>query len=257
MEDVARYTVSDLARLSGVTTRTLHHYDSIGLLVPSGRSTAGYRHYSAGDAERLGHILVYRACGLGLAEIADVLGSEGEDRVDHLRRQLDLLDGRMALLEGQRELLRRNMEARQMGINLDPEEILEVFGEADPTKHAQEAHDRWGDTDAYRESRRRTSAYGKDDWIRMRGEQEAVEAELAACLAADESPDGQRAKTAAEQHRRHIDTWFYPCSYEMHVGLADMYLADPRFSAYYDDRHPGLAQYVHGAILANAVDHTA
>ncbi len=99
--------------------------------------------------------------------------------------------------------------------------------------------------------------YGKDDWTRMRGEQEAIEAEFAACLATGEQPDGQRAKAAAEQHRRHIDTWFYPCSHEMQVGLAEMYVADPRFAAHYDDRRPGLATYVHDAILANALDHIA
>ena len=246
------YTVSDLARISGVTVRTLHHYDAIGLLEPSGRTQAGYRLYSSADATRLGRILVYRACGLPLADIATAL--DEDDPVGHLRRQLALLDARRDDLDRQRETLRRALEARIMGISLDPEEMLEVFGEHDPTQHAAEAEERWGDTDAYRESHRRTSSYTKEDWQRLGAESEEIEAELAACLLDGEPSDGARAMAAAERHRLHIDRWFYPCSYEMQAGLADMYVADPRFAAHYNDRAPGLAAYVHDAILANAVD---
>ena len=255
VDTTTRYTVSDLARMSGVTARTLHHYDSIGLLVPSGRTDAGYRHYSTADADRLGQILAYRACGLGLAEIASILQEDGLGRADHLRRQLELLDDRIARMDTQRATLRRAWEAQQMGINLDPEEILEVFGDTDPAQYAQEVQERWGDTEPYLESHRRTSAYGKDDWTRMRAEADAIEGELAACLASGAPSDGDRAAAAAERHRLHIDTWFYPCSHEMQVALAEMYVADPRFTAHYDDRRPGLAAYVHDAILANALGH--
>ncbi len=144
-----------------------------------------------------------------------------------------------------------------MGINLDPEEILEVWGSSDPWEHAEEARQRWGDTEPYLESHRRTSGYGKGDWARMRTEFDAVEAEFAACLDSGETPDGPRAIAAAERHREHIDVWFYPCSHEMQVGLAEMYVTDPRFAAHYDDRRPGLAAYVHDAILANARDRIA
>jgi DNA-binding transcriptional MerR regulator len=251
------YSVGDLARLSGVTVRTLHHYDRIGLLVPTGRSAAGYREYSADDAERLGQVLAYRDCGLELAEIATLLAAEGDGRTDHLRRLLELLDQRMARLAEQRRVLAASVEASEMGISLNPEEMLEVFGEHDPTQHAQEARERWGETDAYQESHRRTSSYTKQDWQRMGEQSAAIEAELAACLVAGEPADGPRAKAAAEAHRRHIDEWFYPCSHEMQVVLADMYVQDPRFRAHYDDVEPGLADYVRDAVVANALDHIA
>lgn len=249
------YSVSDLARLSGVTVRTLHHYDAIGLLAPSGRTAAGYRLYSTADAHRLGRILAYRACGLALADIASVI--DDDEPIGHLRRQLALLDARQVELDTQRATLRRALEARQMGITLDPDEMLEVFGEHDPTPYAQEAEERWGDTDAYRESHGRTSSYAKEDWQRLGAESQAIEAELAGCLVAGEPSDGERAKAAAERHRAHIDTWFYPCSHEMQVGLAEMYVQDPRFRAHYDDIAPGLADYVRDAILANALDNIA
>jgi hypothetical protein len=138
---------------------------------------------------------------------------------------------------------------------MDPEEIVEVFGEFDPREYEDEVAQRWGETEAFTESRRRTSAYTKDDWAAIRADQEANEAAFADCLARGVAADSVQAAEIAEAHRVHIDRWFYPCTYEMQAGLADMYVADARFAAHYDDRAPGLAQYVCDAILANAVRH--
>ena len=118
--------------------------------------------------------------------------------------------------------------------------------------HADEARERWGDTDAYRESARRAKAYKPADWAKIKSEGEAVEAAMAALLRAGEPADGTKAMELAEQARLHIDRWFYPCSHKMHVGLAEMYTADPRFMAHYEDREPGLAAFVAAAIRANA-----
>jgi DNA-binding transcriptional MerR regulator len=249
----AQFTVSELAAKAGVTVRTLHHYDERGIVSPSSRSEAGYRLYSPADAERLAHVLAYRACGIGLEEIRDLLDSTGDELVDHLARQKALLDERLEVMERQREALRNAWEAARMGINLGPEERLEVFGAHDPGQYADEARERWGETDAYRESHRRTSEYTKADWQRLGEESERIEQEYADCLMSGEPSDGPRARAAAERHRSHIDQWFYPCSHEMQVGLAEMYVADPRFTAHYDARVPGLAQYVHDAIYANAL----
>lgn len=257
MRDDDLLTVSELAAMSGVTVRTLHHYDEIGLLVPSHRSPAGYRQYSRSDAERLARIAAYRACGMSLPDIGAVLASTGTPLVDHLNRQLALLDERAAILARQRDILRKALEAHAMGINLEPEEILEVFGDHDPRAYAEEAQERWGETDAYRESHRRTSAYTKADWQRMGEQSESIEAEFAACLAAGLPPDSERAKSAAEAHRQHIDAWFYPCTYDMQTALADMYVQDPRFAEHYDARASGLATYVRDAIWANAVGRIA
>ena len=247
------YSVGELAQEAGVSVRTLHHYDAIGLLVPSRRSDAGYREYGPDDVVRLAHIVAYRACGMALPDIGGVLDADGADRGEHLRRQLELLDQRMTDLADKRAVLRRALEAHEMGINLDPAEILEVFGDHDPTQHAQEARERWGETEAYAESTRRAATYTKEDWLAAQDEAEAVLVELAGCLAAGEPTDGDRAAAAAEAHRAQISRWYYDCGYDMQVALAEMYLSDPRFTAYYDDRAPGLAQYVHDAIVANAV----
>jgi MerR family transcriptional regulator, thiopeptide resistance regulator len=246
------YPVGEVARLSGVTVRTLHHYDEIGLLSPSGRTPAGYRQYDYADLERLQRILGYRELGLALDKIATILDDPGIDALEHLRTQHAALAERADRLQRQLAAIEKTMEAHQMGIRLNPEEMFEVFGDHDPTQYAEEADQRWGDTDAYRESHRRTSSYTKDDWLQLKAEAGQAEDRLLAAMQAGLPPTSPEAMDAAEAHRAQIDRWFYACGYDMHRGLADMYLADPRFAAHYDDRAAGLARYVHDAIHANA-----
>lgn len=119
--------------------------------------------------------------------------------------------------------------------------------------YANEARERWGATEAYKESQRRVNSYTEADWARMQEEQQANLDAFVAALQAGEPSGGEIAKACAEEHRRVIDAWFYPLSYEMQVNLAEMYLADGRFTEFYERQAPGLAQYVHDAILANAL----
>ncbi|WP_433057347.1 TipAS antibiotic-recognition domain-containing protein [Dactylosporangium sp. CS-033363] len=139
-----------------------------------------------------------------------------------------------------------------MTMNLTPDEKRELFGEFDPDQHAEEAEQRWGSTDAYQESARRTARYTKSDWERIKREA-AENTEAFAAAFEDGTPAADaRAMDLAEAHRQHISRWFYDCSPEIHQGLGDMYVADPRFTANYDTDHPGLAAYIRDAIRANA-----
>ncbi len=248
-------TVGAVARLAGITVRTLHHYDEIGLLHPSGRSDAGYRRYADGDLDRLQRILFFRELGFGLDQIKDAMTDGGADASAHLRRQHAMLRDRIERLQRMASAVEKAMEARTMGIKLTPEERFEVFGDFDPDKHAAEVEERWGDTDAYRESARRTKGYTKADWQRIKDEGQAAVDKLVAAMQSGKPATSEEAMAGAEAHRLQIDRNFYPCSYEMHVGLAEMYLADPRFTATYEKVAPGLAQYLHDAIKANAASH--
>ncbi len=255
MDEPHTLRVGTVARMAGVTVRTLHHYDEIGLLRPSGRSEAGYRRYTDADLERLQRILFYRELELGLDQVREALADPEADALVHLRRQHALLAERIERLHRLSDAVTLAMEAYQMGIPLTPEERLEVFGTFRPEDHEAEAQERWGDTDAYRESARRTRGYTKEDWLRIKAEGEAATRSVADALAAGLPPDSAAAMDGAEAHRRQIDGAFYPCSYEMHCGLAEMYLADARFTANYEAIAPGLAQFMHDAILANAARH--
>jgi DNA-binding transcriptional MerR regulator len=247
------YSVGAVARLAGVSVRLLHHYDRIGLLTPSERSAAGYRIYSLADLRRLQQILFYRALGFTLDDIARVLADPGQDAVAHLRRQHRLLRAQISRRQDMLAAIEKELEAGKMGIALTPEEQFEIFGTDKVSgEWAQEAQRRWGDTEAWAQSQRRAAAYTKQDWIDIQAEAAAINQEFLASMAAGSAADGPRATDIAERHRQHISRWFYDCSPEMHRGLAEMYLADERFGRNYDDLAPGLARYVHDAMLANA-----
>jgi MerR family transcriptional regulator, thiopeptide resistance regulator len=246
-------TVGQVAERFGVTVRTLHHYDEIGLVSPH-RTAAGYRVYTDDDLERLRHVVVYRRLGFPLDDVAPLL-AEHADVEAHLRRQRAAVVSRLDEMRDLVAAIDRALEKRITGMALTPHEQKELFGDGFSEELAREAEERWGDTDAWRQSRDRTGRYGKDDWRRIAAEGEEVTARFAALKRAGTAPDSAEATDAAEAHRAHIDRWFYDLGYPMHRGLADMYLADPRFTKTYDDREPGLAQYVHDAIHANADRH--
>ncbi|AWZ07477.1 MULTISPECIES: MerR family transcriptional regulator [unclassified Streptomyces] len=247
------YSVGQVAGFAGVTVRTLHHYDEIGLLSPSGRSGAGHRRYDDADLDRLQRVLFYRELGFPLDEVMVLLDDPESDPREHLRRQHALLTDRIARLQQMAEAVEHAMEAKKMGINLTPEEKFEVFGDKDPEQYAEEAERRWGGTEGYAESQRRAAGYTKDDWKRMQDQVADWGARYEALMEAGESAEGERAMDLAEEHRLHICTWFYDCTYEVHTGLGEMYVADERFKEFYDSMRPGLAEHLRDAIMANAV----
>jgi MerR family transcriptional regulator, thiopeptide resistance regulator len=244
--------VGEVAALAGVTVRTLHHYDRIGLLSPSGRTTAGYRQYSPADLDRLHQVLLYRELGFPLDEVTTLLDDPDADPEAHLRRQHRLLRDRLERTSAMVAAVEKEMEARSMGISLTPEERFEVFGEHDPAQYEAEVSQRWGETDAYAQSKRKTAAYSKDDWVRIKADGADIERRFAEALRSGAAPDSAEAMDVAEEHRQQITRNFYDCPPEMHAGLGRMYVEDERFTAHYEEIAPGLAQYVSTAVQANA-----
>ncbi|KDN77773.1 MerR family transcriptional regulator [Streptomyces olindensis] len=251
------YSVGQVAGFAGVTVRTLHHYDAIGLLAPSERSHAGHRRYGDADLDRLQQILFYRELGFPLDEVAVLLDDPEADPRAHLRRQHDLLTARIERLTKMAAAVEHAMEAREMGINLTPEEKFEVFGDKDPEQYADEAEARWGGTEQYAESQRRVARYTKEDWQRIQDQTADWGERYGALMAAGEPPTGEAAMALAEEHRQHICTWYYECSHEQHRRLGEMYVADERFKAFYESMRPGLAEHLRDAITANAARHTS
>lgn len=244
-----RHTVGEVARLTGVTVRTLHHYDEIGLLIPSERSDAGYRLHGGDDLERLQEILTWRALGFALPEIAAMLDEPGHDREQALLRQRALVETERVRLEAIARALDATLAAHRNGTKV---EVTTMFDGFDPADYEDEVRERWGESDAYRESARRTAGYGPAEWAQIRVEAEAIVTELARLHAGEQPADGGDARAAAERHRQHLTRWFYDVSPQMHRNLAEMYVSDPRFAAHYDTVTPGLAGFVRDAINANA-----
>ena len=141
--------------MTGVTVRTLHHYDEIGLLAPSGRSEAGYRLYAYEDLARLQEILVWRALGFSLGEIQALLDDPAYDRIGALRRQRELVERDAERLGALRQALDHAIDAEEKGATMPEQAMFEGF---DPAEYEDEVRERWGDTDAYRESTRRAAS---------------------------------------------------------------------------------------------------
>jgi DNA-binding transcriptional MerR regulator len=249
-------TVGEVARLAHVSVRTLHHYDQVGLVRPSGRSRGGYRLYAPGDLDRLQEVLVWRRLGFSLDQIRD-LGSTGpEGRRRALLEQRELLQGERERLERLLELVDGSLVEQDGGGIMAPEERFAGLGDPEIEAHQEqydaEVRERWGETDAYRESSRRTRGYGPAEWAEIKAQGAAVLDRFAELFRAGVPADDPRAMDAAEAARLQIDRWFYPCSREMHAGLGEMYVADERFAAFYDGVVAGLAPWVRDAIAANA-----
>ena len=246
------YSVGEAARLAKVSVRTLHHYDEIGLLTPSHRDANGYRRYDDRDVERLQHIRYYQALGFALDEIAAFLDDPDVDELTHLQRQHRLISERRDQLGQMLAALEYAMEAHHMSISLTPDERFEVFGDHDPGEYGAEVEEQWGNTEAFKEARRRVRRCSKDDWLRMKAEGEGAVRALVAARQAGLSPTCGEAMDAAEAHRQHISRWFYACGLEVHRGLGELYVEDARFRRTYEAIEPDLAEYLRDTILANA-----
>lgn len=155
----------------------------------------------------------------------------------------------------------RTLESMERGTTMTTEDMFEGFQdltEAPPevrshhATHAKEANERWGQTDAYKQSMRRAKGYSGKDWEELKKSSAANDARMVSLMLAGAEPEGEEAMDCAESMRLHIDRWFYSCSPQFHAGLADMYEADPRFAEYYEKQAEGLTAFVARAIRANA-----
>jgi MerR family transcriptional regulator, thiopeptide resistance regulator len=248
---VDELTVGDVADRFGITVRTLHHYDQIGLLTPSRRAASGYRLYTSADLTRLSQIIVYRRLKMSLDEISSLL-TDG-DEVSHLVRQRERVMSRLDEMKNLVEAIDKALEKAMTNTPITDDDMRELFGDGFDDYQA-EAEQKWGDTAEWKESQRRKQAYGRDDWVRIKAEGEAVEKALSDAFRAGLPADSEEAMNAAEQHRLHVNRWFYDCPPAFHRNLGDMYVSDPRYVATYDETFglPGLAAYCREAIHANA-----
>lgn len=244
-------TVGAVAELTNVTIRTLHHYDDIGLVRPTHRTDAGYRLYDDRDLERLQTVLFYRELGFSLDDIAALMRDPAFDRGDALREQRKLLEAEAHRYQRMIEAIDAAIDAHERGIPMENETMFEVFGEQQRA-YQREAEERWGDTDAWAQSRRRTADYTEQDWLEVKAEQEALTLHLVEVFRSGADPDTPEAMDAVDAHRQQISRRFYDCSHEMQVHLGDMYVADPRFTATYEGLAEGLTVWVRDAIRANA-----
>jgi len=241
-------TVGQIADLAGVTIRTLHHYDKIGLIQPSHRTQSGYRMYDGAAINRLQEVMFFRELDFSLEDIRAILDQPTYERTDALHRQRDLLEAKAGLILNLIDAVERSIAAEQEGAPMTNEEKLEVFGDFDPSEHEAEVEQRWGATVEYAQSIKRTKDYGKADWEIINAENAEIYAQFVGLMPAGaKTPE---ARDVVERHRQHISRWYYDCSPQIHAGLGQMYIADERFTENIDKTAEGLAAFMAEAFAA-------
>ena len=248
------WTVGEAARLSKVSVRTLHHYDEVGLLVPSARSDAGYRLYDGGDLERLHQILLFRELGFSLDDIRQIMLDSSFDRLEALRAQRGLLAEKAWRTQTMLEAIDAAIASTERGETMSDQERSEMFGELfdgfDPAEYEAEVQERWGNTDAYKQSAERTKRYGKAEWAQIKAETDASTVAFVALMEAGIPADSPEAMALAEEKRVHISKWFYDCPVEFYANMACIWVTDPRFTKNIDKAKAGLAAYQYAAVQA-------
>lgn len=246
--------VGETAARLGLTVRTLHHWDEIGLAHPAGRSSALYRLYTDDDLERLRRIVVYRELGLDLDAIRAVLDEPGGDVAAQLRVQRAQLAQRITQLQQLDEDLARMIAAQERGILLSEEEQRDTFGPGWDKSWPAEARAAYGASPQWQQYAERSASRSADDWAAVTQAVSAFDDELGAALDQGVVPGDAAAEALVDRHRE-VFSQYFPVTRQMQVHLGRMYADDPRFAAHYDAIRPGLAAWLRDAIEASARAH--
>ena len=234
--------IKDFAEFTGVSVRTLHYYDEIGLLTPAfvDRST-GYRFYDEQSLLRMQEILFYRELDFSLKSIGEILSAPNYDKTEALKEQKHLLTLK-------KERLERLISAIDGAVR--GENIMTAFDNSEFETYKVEAQEKWGKTDAYKEHAEKTGNYSKQKWNDLAEGMDHIMAEFAVCMKNGETPDSAGAQTLVKTLQNHITENYYLCTNEILAGLGQMYVADERFKNNIDKHADGTAVFVFEAIRA-------
>lgn len=239
-------TVHEIAELCGVSVRTLHYYDEIGLLHPSRVTDAGYRLYDDAAVSRLQQILFFRELDFPLKSIAGILDSPAFDRREAFVNHKRLLELKRERLNRLIRLVEENLKGE---INMSTREFDMGEIEATREQYADEVKSRWGNTSAYAESTAKAKGYGPEDWDRIQRESDVIWDQFARLLREGVSTSGEDTRAAVRAWQQHLTTYYYQCTREILAGLGEMYIADERFTRNLDSRYgKGVAAYASEAI---------
>ncbi len=247
------YTVKALAELAGVTPRTLRWYDQKGLLRPRRTTEAGYRLYGPEEVDRLQNILFYKELGLGLEAVRELLDTPGFDRLAALQSHLTELEARRERLDALILTVEKTIDEAKGGRPMTDKEKFEAFKrravEANEEQYGEEIREKYG-PEAVEASNSRILSMTEEE----HGQWRALEAEILSALAAAvrdrEDPAGPEGRRIAELHRRWLSCTWTAYTPQAHRGVAELYTADERFTAYYDKEVPGCAAFLRDAVRA-------
>lgn len=238
-----KLTVNQVAKLTGVSVRTLHYYDEIMLLTPSGVTESGYRLYDEGRMEKLQQILFFRELDLELKDIKQILDNPDFDKTNTLKKHKELLKLKRSRLDNLISLVERILKGEN-DMSFKEFDMTEI--EKAQKQYKEEVESRWGKTEAYKESQIKASKYSKDDWANINRDSENIYKSFIQNMNKDVSdPDVQK---LVGEWQNHITKYFYDCTDEILSGLGQMYIADERFTKNIDKYGDGLAEFISKAI---------
>lgn len=232
--------IKEFAEFTGVSVRTLHYYDEIGLLTPANVDKwTGYRYYDESSLLRMQEILFYRELDFSLKSIMEILSAPDYDKNKALQDQKSLLI-----------LKKERLERLILAVDdaLKGENIMSAFDNREFEKHKAEARQRWGKTDAYKEHQEKTKDYSAGKWNNLAEEMDGIFANFAICKQKGSAPDSAEAQDLVKRLQEHITANYYQCTMQILAGLGQMYTADERFMQNIDKHAPGTALYVSKAI---------
>jgi DNA-binding transcriptional MerR regulator len=238
------FTIKQLSSLAGITPRTLHYYDEIGLLKPSVVGDNGYRYYGEDSVLRLQQIMLYREMNVSLERIKNLMGRREFDIVDALENHRGELEKRIMQLERLIQTVNDTIRHIKGERKMSPKQLFEVLSEEQQAAYEKEAMEMY-DPEIVKASNRKWKSYTTADKQRIGDEGNAVYQGFL-----DAMPKGAasaEAQQCVEAWRKHMDYFWTPNEEQM-LGLADLYNDDPRFKANYDKIHPNLAEFVREAI---------
>jgi len=239
------YTVGQLSKMAGVSARTLRYYDQVGLLAPSTVTDAGYRLYGEEAVSALAEILFFRELDFSIEEILRIRSRPDYDAHEALERQRTLLTLQRERLDRLIGLAGRALKGEVL-MELNAFDMTQI--EEAKAKYADEARQRWGGAEAYRQSEAKAASYGKADWARISAETQAVFEGFAKLVGS--APDSPEAKALVRRWQEVITRNFYDCTDEILLGLASLYEDDERFAKNIDKAGEGTAKFMTAAIRA-------
>jgi DNA-binding transcriptional MerR regulator len=242
---VKAYTVGQLARMAGVSVRTLHHYDQIGLLEPSARTEAGYRLYGEPELLRLQQILFFKELDMPLDEVRQILDDPEFDQIAALEHHRQLLHRRTERLTRLLKTIDRTIDRlTEDDMTLTDQDLYKGFTTEQIERYKREAREMY-DPALVQESERRVKKMSRAEWKAVGAEGEAVTTGLAAL--ADREPGDEEVQKLIARHHAWIEN-FFPCSAEVYRGLGQGYVEHPEFRAFYEKYRPGLAGFLSAAM---------
>lgn len=244
------YKVKELSDVAGVSVRTLHHYDYIGLLSPQLIGENGYRYYGEEEVARLQQIMLLKEMDFTLSMIQRILDDPDFNQEMALQHQKVLLKEKRRRLDRILKSIDQTLLSLRGGRKMSNQDKFDSFDrteiEEQQKRYEKEVKERWGETDAYKQSKAKTSSYTDADWEKIHNESDGIDEAIIERM--DQGPDDIEVQRLIGEKRQHITDYFYTCTPEIFRGLAELYVTDSRFTKNIEKKQKGYSAFLHKAI---------